>query len=65
MDVYADQAKFGKQVGGDIIENKKTFLLIKALEKAQGPTRSALLHWIGLKEFDSAKKIEAIRHHLR
>lgn len=34
LDVYADQAKFGKQVGGDIIANKKTFLLLTALESA-------------------------------
>ena len=34
LDAYADPKKFGKQVGGDIIANKKTFLLIKALEKA-------------------------------
>lgn len=34
LDVYADQNKFGKQVGGDIIANKKTFLLLKALENA-------------------------------
>lgn len=34
LDVYADQNKFGKQVGGDIIANKKTFLLLKALEEA-------------------------------
>jgi geranylgeranyl diphosphate synthase type II len=34
LDVYADQNKFGKQVGGDIIANKKTFLLLKAFEVA-------------------------------
>lgn len=34
LDVYADQSKFGKQVGGDIIANKKTYLLLKALEDA-------------------------------
>jgi geranylgeranyl diphosphate synthase type II len=34
LDVYADQSKFGKQVGGDIIANKKTFLLLTALETA-------------------------------
>ena len=36
LDVYGDPEKFGKQVGGDIISNKKTFLLIKALELAKG-----------------------------
>jgi len=34
LDVYADQNKFGKQVGGDIIANKKTFLLLQALKDA-------------------------------
>jgi len=34
LDVYGEKEKFGKQVGGDILSNKKTFLLIKALEKA-------------------------------
>jgi geranylgeranyl diphosphate synthase type II len=36
LDVYGDPEKFGKQVGGDIISNKKTYLLIKALELAKG-----------------------------
>ncbi|WP_353137425.1 polyprenyl synthetase family protein [Pseudopedobacter sp.] len=35
LDVYGDPEKFGKQVGGDIISNKKTFLLIKSLELAK------------------------------
>ncbi len=34
LDVYADQNKFGKQVGGDIIANKKTYLLLNAFEEA-------------------------------
>jgi geranylgeranyl diphosphate synthase type II len=42
LDVYGDQEKFGKQVGGDIIENKKTYLLLKALELAGDETRSVL-----------------------
>lgn len=37
LDVYAPADKFGKQVGGDILENKMTFLLIRCLEKADGP----------------------------
>ena len=43
LDVYGDQDKFGKQVGGDIIANKKTFLLIKALELANDSQKTALL----------------------
>lgn len=43
LDVYADPDKFGKQVGGDIIANKKTFLLLKALSLANEED-TALLH---------------------
>lgn len=60
LDVYADQKKFGKQVGGDIIVNKKTFLLIKAMEKAQHETKQQLQHWIHLKEFDKQEKVKAV-----
>jgi geranylgeranyl diphosphate synthase type II len=61
LDVYADQAKFGKQVGGDIISNKKTFLLLKALELAKGKERQELQHWLGLKDFDKAQKVAAVK----
>ncbi|MFM7851040.1 MAG: polyprenyl synthetase family protein [Flammeovirgaceae bacterium] len=60
LDVYADQKKFGKQVGGDIISNKKTYLLIKALEKARGSDKTELLRWIAAKKFDKKKKVKAI-----
>ncbi len=61
LDVYADQAKFGKQVGGDIISNKKTFLLIKALELAKGKEKEALQHWLGLSQFDKGEKVAAVK----
>jgi Geranylgeranyl pyrophosphate synthase len=60
LDVYADQSKFGKQVGGDIIANKKTFLLIKALEKAKGKDRSELNRWLTSTKFNPSKKVKAI-----
>ncbi len=60
LDVYGDQHKFGKQVGGDIIANKKTFLLIKALEKAKGEEIKKLKHWLSLQEFDKLEKVQAI-----
>jgi len=60
LDVYADQAKFGKQVGGDIISNKKTFLLIKALELASGDQKSRLEHWLSVAEFDAEEKVEEV-----
>ena len=61
LDIFADQAKFGKQVGGDIIANKKTFLLIKALELAKGKDASLLKHWLSLEEFDIQEKVTAIK----
>lgn len=58
LDTYGEQAKFGKQTGGDIIQNKKTYLLIKALES---PThKKDLVSWIEKENFDSAEKVEAV-----
>ncbi len=62
LDVYADADKFGKQVGGDIISNKKTWLLIKALENAKGATLDQLKIWGAKKEFDPAEKVEAVKN---
>lgn len=61
LDVYADQAKFGKQVGGDIISNKKTFLLIKALELADTHQKGELNKWLNASEFDSKEKVAAVK----
>lgn len=60
LDVYADKAKFGKQVGGDIISNKKTFLLLKAKELAKGNTKTLLENWIETQDFDKAEKVAAV-----
>lgn len=60
LDVYADQDKFGKQVGGDIMANKKTFLMIKALELANESQRKQLNHWIGAVSFNNTDKVEAV-----
>lgn len=43
LDITADEEKFGKRIGGDLMEGKKTYLFIKALEKAKGEDRKALL----------------------
>ncbi|SDC60377.1 geranylgeranyl diphosphate synthase, type II [Algoriphagus faecimaris] len=61
LDIFADQAKFGKQVGGDIISNKKTFLLIKALEIAKGEDLKELMYWLSIKEFDKTEKVDAVK----
>ena len=60
LDVYADKEIFGKQVGGDIIANKKTYLLINALELAQGTDKMELERWLSLKDFDPLEKVESV-----
>lgn len=44
LDVVANEENFGKVIGGDILEGKKTFLLLKALERATGNQRKTLMH---------------------
>ncbi|UCS94161.1 polyprenyl synthetase family protein [Echinicola marina] len=60
LDVYADKAKFGKQVGGDIIANKKTFLLIKAKELAQGDDKKRLDEWLSKTVFEKEQKVKEV-----
>lgn len=60
LDVYADQAKFGKQVGGDIISNKKTLMLIQALKQAKGADKEELNQWVHTEKFDAADKVKAV-----
>jgi geranylgeranyl diphosphate synthase type II len=60
LDVYAEGKKFGKQVGGDILSNKKTFLLIKAIELAKGKSATNLQKWLNAKTFVKSKKIKAV-----
>lgn len=62
LDVYADEKKFGKQKGGDIIANKKTYLLLKAMEIAEGNRymKEELHQWINAPEFNAAEKVEAV-----
>jgi len=62
LDVYGDPEKFGKQVGGDIISNKKTYLLIKALETADAAQLQELNYWLHHTNFDAVKKVSAIRN---
>lgn len=60
LDVYADPEVFGKQVGGDIIENKKTWLLLRAVEKSAGTSfEKDLLGWLFVT--DTEAKVEGIR----
>lgn len=57
LDVYGDTSVFGKKIGGDIVCNKKTFLLIKALELASPTLRSELKEWMSKENFDEKEKI--------
>lgn len=61
LDVYGDENSFGKKIGGDICENKKTFILLKALEMSDEKNRSRLQEWIKKTNFDPNEKIEAVR----
>lgn len=60
LDVYGNPEKFGKQVGGDILANKKTFLIIKALEIAEGLDEEELTYWLNLENADPETKINAV-----
>ncbi len=46
LDVWGDPKTFGKEIGGDIMNNKKTFLLINAMRLAQGDDADELRHWL-------------------
>ena len=62
LDLYADPEKFGKQVGGDVISNKKTFMLIKALELAKDNDAIELNNWLNADTFNTSEKVEAIKN---
>jgi geranylgeranyl diphosphate synthase, type II len=57
LDVYGDPEKFGKQVGGDIIENKKTWLLLKAIEL---DTTNELQHWLDKTDANKEEKVASV-----
>ena len=60
LDVYGDYETFGKAIGGDILCNKKTFMLINALQRATGPVREALDGWLSSRDCDPASKVRAV-----
>ena len=60
LDVYGDFAVFGKRIGGDILCNKKTYLLIKAFEHANEEQRKELESWISRTEYAPQEKIDAV-----
>lgn len=60
LDVYGDVSEFGKNIGGDIVSNKKTYMLIRAFELADEATKKELTSWIEKKDFCPEEKIKAI-----
>ena len=60
LDVYGDTRVFGKAIGGDITSNKKTFMLINALNHANEEQRRQLESWISTTEFDRDEKVAAV-----
>lgn len=60
LDVYGDTQSFGKKTGGDIVCNKKTYLLINALDDPS--VREDLLYWINIVDFNESDKIEAVKN---
>ena len=60
LDAYGDPETFGKQVGGDIIENKKTYLYLKAYENSSQENQESLQHLFSIQPEDTAEKVEAV-----
>ncbi len=61
LDVYGDAKSFGKKIGGDITENKKTYILLKALEMSNETDRSTLEYWMRKENFDTDEKIDVVK----
>ena len=59
LDVYGDPSNFGKAIGGDICCNKKTFLLLTALDIADAESKASLLQWL-ITSNKNAEKIQAV-----
>ena len=60
LDVYGDFKVFGKRIGGDILCNKKTYMLINAFLHADERQRQELDHWLAATHYDEEEKIQAV-----
>lgn len=60
LDVYGEVEEFGKKIGGDILCNKKTYMLIKALELADEEDKASLREWLNKERFNPAEKIKDV-----
>src|SRR5690606_39653098 len=61
LDAFGDPETFGKQVGGDIIENKKTYLYLKTLEFSDADEQQQLQHLFGINPTDTSDKVETVK----
>ncbi len=62
LDAFGNPETFGKQLGGDIIENKKTYLYLRALEFASANEKEQLLHLFSIQPSDNTDKINSVKH---
>ncbi len=61
LDTFGDAEIFGKQIGGDILANKKTFLLINALSKSTNDNKELLISWLNKVTFNDQDKIDSVK----
>ncbi|MCG8700874.1 MAG: polyprenyl synthetase family protein [Bacteroidales bacterium] len=61
LDAFSDESLFGKKTGGDIVQNKKTYMLISALTQANDTTKESLLTWMEKTGFSRSEKVNAIK----
>ncbi len=61
LDAFGDPETFGKQVGGDIIENKKTYLYLKAMAFSNADEKEQLAHLFSIQPTDNTDKIESVK----
>jgi geranylgeranyl diphosphate synthase type II len=61
LDAFGNPETFGKQVGGDIIENKKTYLYLKAIEFATEENKQQLLHLFSIQPAENTEKIASVK----
>jgi geranylgeranyl diphosphate synthase type II len=61
LDVFGDENKFGKKSGGDIVANKKTYLLLKAFECATNYQQEELNNWLMVSAADATEKVAGVK----
>ncbi|MFT3741008.1 MAG: polyprenyl synthetase family protein [Breznakibacter sp.] len=61
LDVFGNENDFGKNIGGDIVANKKTFMLISCAEKANESQKNELLYWLNKESFARDEKVASVK----